>query len=543
MQALVRWQMEQHFVAERIFFAIVMAVAGILLFADLDDQYLWQDEAETAVLSRRLLSCGLPLANDGRNLVQQADAPFVEYTADYIWIYHSWLQYGLTALFFALLGPTTTAARLPFVTTGLLTIVLFYRLSTCWLENARIPRLAMLLLVFCIPFILHMRQCRYYALAALFTLTTLDAYLLLPSGKAYAMPYFVLSAMLLYHSHYGAFFPTMGALTLGTLFSSAHCRERRLFVPALVLVILGVLPWAIFMRVWARGAPFTFDRFTAHLTQYFVYVTGWLFPLLLLLLLAGWYARSRTAEGPLDAREAPLLALFSLVIVANIILLAAFAVYDWVYFRYIVHLVPLLRLPLAITVDKIYGWVRPLGIVVLVMLTTTNVLHLVPYGLPSFSELPLRNVFPTSVAWWNAEEVWHKTGQFRSELWMYALELIHPYEGPIEGLVAYLQTHAKPGDTVLVNNEDLPLMFYTDLKIIGGLSAHDVTGIVEPDWVIDRQYGHYRDTLAKIIAAGHYERIELPYPDIHWENRPQPGSHHYLTARGIANVTLYRRIE
>ncbi len=124
---------------------------------------------------------------------------------------------------------------------------------------------------------------------------------------------------------------------------------------------------------------------------------------------------------------------------------------------------------------------------------------------------------------------------------MYVQELIHPYKGPIEGIVSYLSQHAEPTQVVLVNDEDLPLQFYTNLHILGGLSGHGVDVALQPDWVIDRKYGHYRDILAAVVASGPYERIELPYPDIRNENREEAYKHHYLTVQGENNVVLYRR--
>jgi hypothetical protein len=124
---------------------------------------------------------------------------------------------------------------------------------------------------------------------------------------------------------------------------------------------------------------------------------------------------------------------------------------------------------------------------------------------------------------------------------MYAQELTHEYQGPNEGLVAYLAAHARPGQSLLVNYEDLPLMFYTPLRVWGGLGAHGLESGPQPDWVVDRKYGPYRDQLASIVARGAYERIELPYPDIRWENRPEPGSHNFLSAQGADPVVIYRR--
>ena len=61
---------------------------------------------------------------------------------------------ALTAAAFAVLGPTTFAARLPFVLVGLFTLALLYRFVLRWLEDRRVARVATLLLLSCVPFLL-----------------------------------------------------------------------------------------------------------------------------------------------------------------------------------------------------------------------------------------------------------------------------------------------------------------------------------------------------------------------------------------------------
>ncbi|HOU23043.1 MAG TPA: glycosyltransferase family 39 protein, partial [Anaerolineae bacterium] len=148
-------------------FAWVLVVAGlVLLLTNLGNIYLWQDEAETALLSQRLGQYGLPLAFDGRNLIRQAPLD-VQYTADWVWVYHPWLPFLFTALSFALLGPTTFAARLPFALAGLATVLLLYDSVRRHLKDQRLAMLSSSLLLLCVPFLLHARQCKYFAFAAL----------------------------------------------------------------------------------------------------------------------------------------------------------------------------------------------------------------------------------------------------------------------------------------------------------------------------------------------------------------------------------------
>ena len=79
--------------------------------------------------------------------------------------------------------------------------------------------------------------------------------------------------------------------------------------------------------------------------------------------------------------------------------------------------------------------------------------------------------------------------------------------------------------------------------MVGGLGLHGLDEQSRPDWLIDRKNGPYRDLLARILSQGRYERIELPYPDVRWENRPEPGVHHYLTVQDADPVVLYRRLD
>jgi 4-amino-4-deoxy-L-arabinose transferase-like glycosyltransferase len=543
-----------------LFLVGMLLSAALLLFCRLDDAYLWQDEAETAIVSRNLLNYGLPLSTNGTNWVQQAPQMFIEFTDDYVWIYHSWLQYAVTAASFALFGVTTFAARLPFVLVGLLTIYYFYGFVSRWLADTRIARVATLLLVFCIPFVLLLRQSRYYALAAFFTLLTVDAYLRLTnegtrpdlqSGQTWAVPYFVLSAVLLYHSHYGAFFPTMVAVALDFVLSRPARRALRRLLMAFLLLAVLALPWARLMRVQNRGGPFQIDRFLSHIGQYSLYITAWLFPLVLVPFLLIAFIRpslgrdtvhhSQGHRLELSPGQTTFCRLVGLEILLTILPLSASAAFDWAFFRYLAHLIPLLSILLAVVVVWFMERSTLIGYTLLTVLVVSNALHVLPYGLPGVKGIDWKELQPASPPFQALDDVWAKAGRFRSDVWMYAQELSHSYEGPNEGLVKYLSVHAQPGQTVVVNYEDLPLMFYTELRVLGGLSGRGLADNAQPDWVIDRQHGPYRDRLATIVASGSYERVEIHYPDIRWENRPQPGQHHYLTVRGENRVALYRK--
>jgi hypothetical protein len=523
---------------------------------------------------------------------------FREFNRDYIWTYHPWLQYLLTTASFAVLGTTTFAARFPFALAGLATVLALYHFVSRWLQDSLSARVAGVLLLLCVPFLVLVRQCRYYALSALFTLLIVDSYLWLRSdpGRPWAVPYFVLSAVLLFHSFYVAFFPTLAAIVAHRFLTHASAQSRvgQRFLLALLIIALLTLPWIRLIPVWRTGLnlfasteqtaqrlatgeaaaaqpqPSPWESGLGRLGQYFLHITLWVFPLLLGLawlsawllsrrgrrLLSSrrpsrpggpalaartgrWLQRSSTSGPVLHPERAAFYQIVGWVIAANIVVLSAL---DYTFFRYLTHLMPLLLALLAITVAWFIERWPMVGYALLLVLVTSNGLHIFPYKLlsaavPQQSRLWSELMASPATRW--IDQI--SAIRFRSELWMYGQELTHSYQGPNEGLVAYLSVHATPGQTVLVNYEDLPLQFYTNLRVLGGFSAHGLTPDLRPDWVIDRKYGPYRDLLADILAAGSYERITIASPDIRWENREEARQHHYLTVENEDPVILYRR--
>jgi hypothetical protein len=109
----------------------------------------------------------------------------------------------------------------------------------------------------------------------------------------------------------------------------------------------------------------------------------------------------------------------------------------------------------------------------------------------------------------------------------YVASTFHPSEGPMDSIVRYLNENAKPADWVKISYGDLPLIFHTDLKIINSTQI----GRPGAQWVIDRNYNlpHVTKKYESAMRKLEYETIELPMPDLQWNNRPDPLYHHYAT--------------
>jgi hypothetical protein len=134
-----------------------------------------------------------------------------------------------------------------------------------------------------------------------------------------------------------------------------------------------------------------------------------------------------------------------------------------------------------------------------------------------------------------------------SPLGDFLYEITHDYDGPIEGIVKYLNKHGSENDVVLVSYGDMPLKFYTKMRIVGGLTGEDLSEANDPDWIIRRKYlGSPYVNRVLIHMSGipdtKYKRIVIDYPDITYENREEPALHHFRTVVDEDRVVIFQKI-
>jgi hypothetical protein len=127
-------------------------------------------------------------------------------------------------------------------------------------------------------------------------------------------------------------------------------------------------------------------------------------------------------------------------------------------------------------------------------------------------------------------------------------EITHEFKGPMEGIVSYLNAHGSPTDTVAITYEDMPLKFYTKMRVFGGLTGENLAPSLNARWVIFRKYTicekdlAVRNYLLTNLNRAHYRKIVINYPDTPFENREDPAEHLYSTAVAEDRVVIYERI-
>jgi hypothetical protein len=501
---------------------LVLVAAAFLLFSNLGQRPFWQDEAETACLARNVLAHGLPYAFDGVNVVSQEEAREFDKTGGYLWRWSPWIQIYLQAAGMALGGQDTAAARFPFALAALLAIFWTYRLVRRHFGDRSWALLAAILLTTCVPFLLIGRQARYYAPGTLFVLWALDAFF--SDWQRRWGPFWALfaSMVLLFHANYLLFLsfaPT--ALVAAWLVFPERMAVKRLVLLTGLTILVAVVPGIFLYRIGRQSGMFDILLVPENLMLYFADLSMFCIPLPVSAALV-WRWRSFFLRGrrPADAGEKFVLFCAVLIVFSLLFL----GIVPQRFFRYLAHLLPLCAILLAWCVRRLWGFSRPASVMLFFLLAFTNWLAVYPMERLKIVNRPWQNDF-------------RQLTSLNFPLKLFVTELVCGYPDVNTGIVNFFKTHAKPGQTVLVEYGDLPLMFYVPgLKVLGGLQGPVPPGTV-PDWVLrrrvvrvnrDRFLFGAREYTDGMDLSGRYERVPLPLPDETFGNRTDDPNHHYF---------------
>ncbi|MBU0571442.1 MAG: glycosyltransferase family 39 protein [Candidatus Omnitrophica bacterium] len=483
---------------------IICGIAAILIFANLGNQFLWQDEAETAVLAERVLEYGFPKAFDGENLIN----PTIRtgYAGDYGWKYHPWSQFYVTALSFKIFGANTFTARLPFAILGVLSVLLLYILAYRLTANRFIAGCSAFLMTFSIPYLLFMRQCRYYAPAVFLILLILIFYSKFLERRSRGPVVMFSSGLIaLGYTVHGMFIPLFIAIGLHYLIFAFDKKTFKKILPAGLIVIMAVLPWFMYSGSASHMAVITPVRLWKNLEFQFRMVNKFIFPILFFgivyLIRAVWKRKSRIylTEGEKKA--------VTLILAVSAVSITVFCFAQERNFRYLVYFIPLFAILEAMILLRLVNFSRVLFSLFILISISTGVFNM---GYPNYY-LP-----------------------------RYLCEITHDYDGPIEGITRFLNKNARAGDTVKIIYGDIPVMFYTDLKVDNS-QIYDAGHM--PEWIVFRRdWGESLDDDYYSRITRVYKKHVLPYPDIKWENRPGDLDYHrFRTDTEAPGVVIFEK--
>jgi len=497
-------------ISEHALLSALLIGAVALLFTRLDAAYLWQDEAETAVIARNVLCFGYPRAFDGTHLLY---LPFATHRPGYVWVFHGWIQFYLTAASFLVWGITTWAARWPFAVLGLGSVAATWRLARTFFADRQVALLGTFFLVTSVPFLLHMRQCRYYAPMVFFSLCALLAYWQWLARGRFSGLLWLAAMVLALHSIWTSSVMLLLGMGGHWRFSGGRALRRgREALPWLIAFLIFAISWVWYAHVWEHGTHDLMRDLWRNSSFYVRMINSYTVPLgfILAVLAVQWGRGKRHAPVPPTIRSA--LSLLGWVIGACLVVLLPGRQH---FYRYLLIIVPLLYL---LTAWWLVGWLgrHPVlltGIVVLMV--TTDVLHRPDHllsGTPRF---------------FLADDVY---------------ELTHDVPDSTRGIVTFLITHATPGETVKIRYAIAPLVFYTALRV----DTRPMAFFEEtyPDWIVfQREWisdDFYHQPYYASIAS-QYEQIHTIIPDHLWGNAPDPFLHRFRPPTNWSGVVIFRK--
>lgn len=459
---------------------------------------LWQDEAETAVLAERILERGLPYVDDGRNFVSQNQGRDAD--ARGVWSYSPWLALYVAAMGVGTLGATAFAARLPFALCGLGVLLLLYRLSRRWSGSENVAVSAVALTLLNVPWLLHVRECRWYALGALCSLYLWWSYEEFVAERPRARLHLVLASAALFHANFLVFFAVAGGVAFHFLAAVARRRpptrdDLKMAAALFFLLAPAMAYFHVFSRVDGSGGV-PVSRL-GNLSELAWGLDAHVFPFLAVAA-AVWAARSR-------ARLRRPLAL--LVGAAATLVLA-----PHFFFRYLIVLIPAASHVMAETADFLGERRRWAPAVCAAALLGTNLL---------------------SVGFWGGVRPF-----FKRDLLDFAAELRNPPADPVAAAAELLSREGKPGEVALVTYPDLSFMFHTPLKVVGGAQGPRPVRADEVRWAVVRTQ---EEKTSLPIDWSRFEPVPLGTPNGPWGNRPDPGLHAFRTRTDLPPAVVYRR--
>ncbi|HEY5656189.1 MAG TPA: hypothetical protein VIY27_00220 [Myxococcota bacterium] len=499
---------------------LLLLASALLLFANLGDYALWQDEANAALLGKNILAYGVPRVFDGRNLILFIHS---DVDASLTWRLWGWFPLYLNALAYAAFGVSTWGARFPYALMGLGFLAWAFA-RTRREKSFTLAALFIALNAFSVPLLLHFRQCQYYAPAIvfaslLFFLGEKDL------GRPRTKAAFVATSFLLFHTQILIWMAALVGSGVRHLLSLRRGAARaRALVATYLLALLFALPGVFVYRPWeftsSHQTQLGFDGL-AYLKKAIFDFANFVDPVY------GFYAFAATAALLLVATLAFGVRISSATASPFAFCLAYFLFTTLAsrngYFRYFVPLIPVFLYGVALLVEDVFSRRRGLGWAFLALLLLTNVLH-------------LRH---------------SRDGHVYSVFRQYVHELTHSNSDVNEAIVGYLKQHSRPTDVVFTNYGAFPIIYYTQLTVGGGPTGYLLPGVRQrvpveavsrPDWILIRQsFDTHKDTLRRLLRKDSYERMTLPGVDTIWGNRPSPFYHHYATPSEGPPIELYRR--
>ncbi|MCZ6485556.1 MAG: glycosyltransferase family 39 protein [Acidobacteria bacterium] len=242
-------------------------LAGLLAFWGLGNNDFWDDEAFTAVYGRNLMETGQIVGWDGRNLMAYGMLGWVN--EDMINTHSPPLQYLVAGLSQKIFGDSAAGGRTLFVLIGLFSIPLMAAWFKHEFDSDEYWMVA-LILALSVPYLLYIRQLRYYALGLTFFAGLLWVWAALPRARQYRW-WILLGTLflcLLVLSQYLYAAAAVAVITISLLRERYRNRKNLIFLAVIILVGVVAATWVGLRNDHVMGQVLE-SGITDHVSKFF----------------------------------------------------------------------------------------------------------------------------------------------------------------------------------------------------------------------------------------------------------------------------------
>lgn len=466
---------------------------------------------------------------------------------DGIFVYRTWVPYYLQSASLLLFGQSTFSARLPFAIAGVLSVWSLYSFTLLWTNRKAIAFLASMLLIASVPALLYFRTARYVALPILLTPLLLRCYIpIFDKAKWNPIP-LTLVSIIYFHTMYVEF----AGVILGMLTHLYIYRDRvtssnlSKVKGSAIITAVFCLPWlAVTPALMSKLSEFytsasplvdtSWWRFPKHFFAFLFQINNYIFPFILAPFLFISVLKHQRFQA-------------SLLLFCSMSVVVTASLHSIPLMQYISACIPLLIILLAMIVFHIFEKSVVRQSALLLVLIATNLLHVGP--LLPVKQIALRypEKFAVTDYSQHAYMTFLRETNLKSVLYLYGQELTYRYQGPLDNVVHFFETHGDKGDTCYTDSEFESLTFYTGMKMIPN---QDLSRQHPPDWIVlrgkDRLFeksgilSTEAQNVKEVLQANPYTRIELDAPAIWANNTYDIQIHRFRSPSSSEKISLYQ---
>ncbi len=510
-----------------------------LYLGALGEPLLWQDEGTTALVARHIASGALPVVGHGAGSATQdfeamrsrwdlnVDSPWLQ---DYL-AAPAWWAWPEPPDSLAAARQLTGLLRLPFAIIALLLPLATYallRVGSAAADSDRDIRVALMAAALTATspmLLLHARQVRYYAPAALLTVLLLVAYLGLrrspPPRWRRACFAFAAASGLLVTANDAVWVAVTVALVVHWMFFGHRDLSLRRALAALALPSALAAAWFLLVATADKYSRVEPAGVLDNAFAYAIEVNAHVLPVAVLAI-GAFLHRGRVAEllrAPASTRrerlDFPVLLGLTIAAVVGIHLFI-----DIVFLRYLVAVVPLCAAVTAMLLvpPAAQRSIAGVGWIVLLALALTDVAGWV-------SDAPLRyGLSRRSVRR-------HQHWTIPHTLWGLSTRLRSVGAGPVSGVLEVLYEEGETSHSMVTTYGDQPLSVLSSVDVYGGFSGEYPPLGVAPEWIwlrastsadMEGKMGAAAAWIAANIDLTSYQCRRIEAPDRQWEWRPDP---------------------